>query len=44
MDPAILEKKPMLGREVLFLFYHQDRHVIWGATAAILSELLNALR
>ena len=44
MDPAILEKKPMPGREGLILFYHHGEHVIWGATAAILSELLEALR
>ncbi len=44
MDPAILEKKPMPGREGLILFYHHGRHIIWGATARILSELLEALR
>ncbi len=44
MDPAVLEKKPMPGREGLILFYRHDRHVIWGATAAILSELLEALK
>jgi len=44
MDPAILEKKPMPGREGLILFYHHGKHVIWGATATILSELLEALR
>jgi hypothetical protein len=41
---VFLEKKPMPGPEGLILFYHHDRHVIWGATAAILSELLDALR
>ncbi len=44
MDPAILEKKPMPGREGMILFYHYGRHVIWGATATILSELLEALK
>ena len=43
MDPAILEQKPMPGREGTILFYHFGRHVIWGATAKILSELLAAL-
>ncbi len=44
MDPAILEKKPMAGREGLVLFYHFENHVIWGATAKILSDLLEALK
>jgi 8-oxo-dGTP pyrophosphatase MutT (NUDIX family) len=44
MDPAILEKKPWPGREETILFYHYGRHVIWGATARILSELLEALK
>ena len=44
MDPAILEKKPMPGREGTILFYHHDKHTIWGATAGILAELLQALR
>jgi 8-oxo-dGTP pyrophosphatase MutT (NUDIX family) len=44
MDPAILEKKPMPGRDGLVLFYHFGNHVIWGATAKILSDLLEALR
>lgn len=43
MDPAILEQKPMPGREGMILFYHFGPHVIWGATARILSELLAAL-
>jgi 8-oxo-dGTP pyrophosphatase MutT (NUDIX family) len=43
MDPAILEQKPMPGREGTILFYHFGSHVIWGATAKILSELLAAL-
>jgi 8-oxo-dGTP pyrophosphatase MutT (NUDIX family) len=44
MDPAILEKKPMPGREGTILFYHHGKHIVWGATASILSELLEALK
>lgn len=44
MDPAILEKKPYPGRPEPVLFYHYGRHTIWGATARMLSELLEALR
>ncbi len=44
MDPSVLEKKPFPGREEPVLFYHHGAHVIWGATARILSELLEALR
>jgi 8-oxo-dGTP pyrophosphatase MutT (NUDIX family) len=44
MDPAILEKKPMPGREGTILFYHHGKHTIWGATAGILAELLLALK
>ena len=44
MDPAILEQKPMPGREEPILFYHYGKHVIWGATARILAELLEALK
>jgi hypothetical protein len=44
MDPAVLEKKPLPGRPGLILFYHYGHHVIWGATATMLAELLDALR
>jgi 8-oxo-dGTP pyrophosphatase MutT (NUDIX family) len=44
MDPAILEIKSIPGREGTILFYHFGKHVIWGATARILSELLDALK
>ena len=44
MDPAILEKKPFPGREEPVLFYHHGENVIWGATARMLEELLEALR
>ncbi len=43
-DPAILEKKPFPGRPDPVLFYHYGRHTIWGATARMLAELLEALR
>jgi 8-oxo-dGTP pyrophosphatase MutT (NUDIX family) len=44
MDPAILEQRTIPGREGAILFYHFGAHVIWGATARILSELLTSLR
>jgi len=44
MDPAILEQRTIPGREGTLLFYHFGEHVIWGATAKILAELLEALR
>ncbi len=44
MDPAILEQKPVPGREGMVLFYNYGGHVIWGATAGILSELMEALK
>lgn len=43
MRPEILERRKFEGREEPVLFYHHGRHVIWGATARILSELLEAL-
>ncbi|HKF45607.1 MAG TPA: CoA pyrophosphatase [Thermoanaerobaculia bacterium] len=43
MDPAIRESQPIPGREGVILFYHYGKHVIWGATARILAELLEAL-
>lgn len=43
-DPNILEKKPYPGRPEPVLFYHYGRHTIWGATARMLAELLEALR
>jgi 8-oxo-dGTP pyrophosphatase MutT (NUDIX family) len=43
-DPAILEVKPYQGRPEPVLFYHYGRHTIWGATARMLAELLEALR
>jgi 8-oxo-dGTP pyrophosphatase MutT (NUDIX family) len=44
MDPAVLEKKPFPGREEPVLFYHHGENVIWGATARMLEELLEALK
>jgi 8-oxo-dGTP pyrophosphatase MutT (NUDIX family) len=44
MDPAALEKKPFPGREDPVLFYHYGDQVIWGATARMLEELLEALK
>jgi len=44
LDPKILETRRLPGREEPTLFYHYGRHVIWGATARILRELLEALR
>jgi 8-oxo-dGTP pyrophosphatase MutT (NUDIX family) len=44
MDPASLEKKPLPGREEPVLFYRYGEQVIWGATARMLEELLNALK
>src|ERR1700681_2976582 len=43
MDPAILETKPFPGRPEPVLFYHYGAHTIWGATARMLAELLDAL-
>jgi 8-oxo-dGTP pyrophosphatase MutT (NUDIX family) len=44
LDPRILEKKYLPGREEPVLFYHHGRNVIWGATARMLAELLDAVR
>ena len=43
LDPSILETKSLPGRSEPILFYHHGEHVIWGATARILSELLETL-
>ena len=42
-NPAILETRVLPGRDESVLFYHHGPHVIWGATARILAELLEAL-
>jgi 8-oxo-dGTP pyrophosphatase MutT (NUDIX family) len=44
LDPRILETKSFPGREEPVLFYHYGETVIWGATARMLAELLEALR
>jgi len=44
LDPAVLEKRALPGREGPVLFYHYGDRVIWGATAQILAELLESLR
>ena len=44
MDPKILERRLLPGREEPTLFFHYGKHVIWGATARMLKELLDALR
>jgi len=42
-NPAILEKRMLPGRAEPVLFYHYGEQVIWGATARMVSELLEAL-
>jgi 8-oxo-dGTP pyrophosphatase MutT (NUDIX family) len=42
-DPAIKETKFLPDREEPVLFYHYRDQVIWGATARMLAELLEAL-
>ena len=41
--PGVLEEREFPGREEPVLFYHHGEHVIWGATARIVQELLRAL-
>ncbi len=43
LDPKALETRMLPGREEPVLFYHHGDHVIWGATARILKEFLDAL-
>lgn len=44
LDPGALERRLLPGRKGPTLFYHYGPHVIWGATASMLKELLDALR
>jgi len=44
MDPSALERRPLPGRAEPVLFYHHPDGVIWGATARMLAELLEALK
>jgi 8-oxo-dGTP pyrophosphatase MutT (NUDIX family) len=43
LDPKALEIRPFPGRPEPVLYYHYGETVIWGATARILKELLDAL-
>jgi 8-oxo-dGTP pyrophosphatase MutT (NUDIX family) len=43
LDPSILEKRSLPGREEPVLFYHHGSNVIWGATARMLAELLDII-
>ncbi len=43
LDPKALERRAFPGREEPVLFYHYGEQVIWGATARMLKELLDAL-
>jgi 8-oxo-dGTP pyrophosphatase MutT (NUDIX family) len=43
LDPKTLETRVLPGREEPTLFYHYGEHVIWGATARMLKELLDAI-
>ena len=42
-EPDALERKTLPGREEPVLFYNYGSTVIWGATARIVAELLEAL-
>ncbi|HEU5249691.1 MAG TPA: CoA pyrophosphatase [Thermoanaerobaculia bacterium] len=42
-DPAIKETRLLPDRDEPVLFYRYGNHVIWGATARMLAELLEAL-
>jgi 8-oxo-dGTP pyrophosphatase MutT (NUDIX family) len=42
-DPAVMEVRFLPDRDEPVLFYRYGAHVIWGATAKILAELLEAL-
>ena len=44
LDPKALERRVLPGRDEPTLFYHHGNHVIWGATARMLKELLDALQ
>jgi 8-oxo-dGTP pyrophosphatase MutT (NUDIX family) len=43
LDPKTLERRTLPGRDEPTLFYHYGSHVIWGATARMLKELLDAI-
>jgi 8-oxo-dGTP pyrophosphatase MutT (NUDIX family) len=46
MNPQVVEERPVKwkGRDVQTLVFHYRGHAIWGATARILSDLLEVLR
>ncbi len=46
LDPEVVEERPVKwkGRYVQTLVFHYRGHAIWGATARILSDLLEVLR
>jgi 8-oxo-dGTP pyrophosphatase MutT (NUDIX family) len=44
LDPTALEERAFPGRDEPVLFYHYGETVVWGATARIAWELLEALR
>jgi 8-oxo-dGTP pyrophosphatase MutT (NUDIX family) len=44
LAPEALEERVLPGRTEPTLFYHHGRHVIWGATARMLKQLLDLLR
>ena len=46
LDPQVAEERPVewKGKEIRTLVYHYRGHAIWGATAHVLSDLLEVLR
>lgn len=44
MDPSVLEERRLPGREEPVLFFHHGDQVIWGVTARMVAELLEALQ
>jgi 8-oxo-dGTP pyrophosphatase MutT (NUDIX family) len=46
LDPQVVEERPVgwKGRKIPTLVYHYRGHAIWGATARILADFLEALR
>ena len=43
MVQGVLERRILPGRDEPTLFYHHGSHVIWGATARMLQDLLEAI-
>ncbi len=46
LEPAVVEERPIewKGRKVMTLVYHYRGHAIWGATARILTDLLEVMK